>query len=43
MAGMFDAELITNAIIVAPLAILVNWEKEFAKWYGLYFLLIKLK
>lgn len=32
MAGMFDAELIKNAIIVAPLSILVNWEKEFAKW-----------
>ncbi|XP_066919121.1 DNA excision repair protein ERCC-6-like [Clytia hemisphaerica] len=34
MAGMFDAELIKNAIIVAPLSILVNWEKEFAKWAG---------
>ena len=32
MAGMFDAELIKNAIIVAPLSILVNWEKEFGKW-----------
>ena len=32
MAGMFDAELIKNAIIVAPLSILVNWEKEFSKW-----------
>jgi len=32
MAGMFDAELINNAIIVAPLSILVNWEKEFSKW-----------
>ncbi|XP_057312734.1 DNA excision repair protein ERCC-6-like [Hydractinia symbiolongicarpus] len=34
LAGMYDADLIKHVIIVAPLAILVNWEKEFKKWAG---------
>ena len=33
LAGMFDAQLIRHVIIVAPLSILVNWEKEFGKWF----------
>ena len=32
LAGLFDAELVKHIMIVAPLSILVNWEKEFTKW-----------
>ncbi|XP_047126426.1 DNA excision repair protein ERCC-6-like isoform X1 [Hydra vulgaris] len=32
LAGMFDAELIHKILIVAPVAVLVNWEKELHKW-----------
>ena len=32
LAGLFDAELVKHVMIVAPLSILVNWEKEFTKW-----------
>lgn len=32
LAGMFDADLIRHVLIVAPLSILVNWEKEIGKW-----------
>ena len=32
ISGMFDAEHIKTVVIVAPLAVLVNWENEFKKW-----------
>ena len=32
LSGMFDADHIKTVLIVAPLAVLVNWEKEFKKW-----------
>ena len=30
---MFDAGLIKSALIVMPVSLLTNWEKEFNKWY----------
>ncbi|XP_068679603.1 DNA excision repair protein ERCC-6-like [Montipora foliosa] len=32
LAGMFDAGLIKSALIVMPVSLLTNWEKEFNKW-----------
>lgn len=32
LAGMFCCGHVNNALIVMPLALLANWEKEFKKW-----------
>ena len=32
LAGMFDAGLIKSVLIVMPVSLLSNWEKEFNKW-----------
>ena len=32
LSGMFDAELIKSALIVMPVSVLENWEKEWKKW-----------
>lgn len=32
IAGMFDAELIKKVLIVMPVSVMPNWEKEFSKW-----------
>ncbi|KAJ7333824.1 DNA excision repair protein ERCC-6-like [Desmophyllum pertusum] len=32
LAGMFDAELIKRVLIVMPVSLITNWEKEFSKW-----------
>ncbi|EDO39300.1 predicted protein, partial [Nematostella vectensis] len=32
LAGMFDSELIKSALIVMPVSLITNWEKEFKKW-----------
>ncbi len=32
LSGMFDAEKIQAVLIVLPVAVIVNWEREFEKW-----------
>ena len=32
LSGMFDSERIKSALIVLPVAVMVNWEREFGKW-----------
>lgn len=33
LSGMFDQELVKNAIIVAPKSLMENWCNEFEKWF----------
>ncbi|XP_053181371.1 DNA excision repair protein ERCC-6-like [Scomber japonicus] len=32
LSGMYDNELIKNALLVMPTSLITNWTKEFAKW-----------
>lgn len=32
LSGMFDAEKIKTVLIVAPVAVIVNWTRELEKW-----------
>jgi len=32
LSGLFDADLCHAILIVLPVAVIINWEKEFAKW-----------
>ncbi|XP_032084473.1 DNA excision repair protein ERCC-6-like [Thamnophis elegans] len=32
LSGMFDAELIHSVLLILPVKLINNWEKEFAKW-----------
>ena len=32
LSGMFDMDKIRNALIVMPVTVVMNWEKEFSKW-----------
>ena len=32
LSGMFDMQKIQSVLIVLPVALMVNWEKEFSKW-----------
>ena len=32
LSGMFDAEKIKAVLIVLPVAVIINWEREFEKW-----------
>ena len=32
LSGMFDAEKIKCVMIVLPVAVIINWEREFKKW-----------
>ena len=34
---MFDAEKAHSVLIVLPVAVITNWEKEFEKWYNKFF------
>ena len=33
LSGMFDAEKIKSVMIVLPVAVIINWEREFKKWW----------
>ena len=33
LSGLYDAEKIRTVLIVAPVGVIVNWIKEFEKWY----------
>ena len=35
LSGMFDMDKVSNVLIVLPVSVMVNWEKEFSKWYPL--------
>lgn len=32
LSGMYDNELVKNALLVMPTSLITNWTKEFAKW-----------
>ncbi|KAK7474484.1 hypothetical protein BaRGS_00034238, partial [Batillaria attramentaria] len=32
LSGLFDMEKVKHALIVVPVSVMVNWEKEFNKW-----------
>ncbi|XP_060895075.1 DNA excision repair protein ERCC-6-like [Labrus mixtus] len=32
LSGMYDHELVKNALLVMPTSLITNWTKEFAKW-----------
>ncbi len=32
LSGLFDADKIKCVLIVLPVAVIVNWEREFEKW-----------
>ena len=33
LTGMFRSEHINNALIIMPVSLIPNWEKEFKKWF----------
>ena len=32
LSGLFDMDKVHAAIIVMPVSLIINWEKEFKKW-----------
>ena len=32
LSGMYDAQKIRNVLIVLPVAVIINWQREFEKW-----------
>ena len=32
LSGLFDMEKVRTVMIVLPVSVMVNWEKEFNKW-----------
>lgn len=36
LSGLFDMEKVHAVLIVMPVSVIGNWEKEFGKWYGFF-------